>query len=76
MTDSIDKAKNELQVMEFFKVILQDEVLLNQFLAAKDNTTIMNMAAERGYSFTKESLHQGLSKIRNMIAPIVLVEDA
>ncbi len=61
--------------MEFFKVILQDEVLLNQFLAAidaKDNATIMNMAAERGYSFSKESLHQGLSNIRNMIAPIVL----
>ncbi|NWF61751.1 MAG: hypothetical protein HXY43_21460 [Fischerella sp.] len=76
---SIEQAKNELQVMEFFRIVLQNEVLLEQFLAAidaKDNGTIMNMAAERGYNFSKESLHQGLSNVRNMIAPIVLAEDA
>jgi hypothetical protein len=78
MSESPNTAQSELQVMEFFAAALQDKALLYQLMAAmgvKDNAAIITMAAEHGYNFSQESLHQGLSRIRNMIAPIVLAED-
>ena len=79
MNESLNVAQSELQVMEFFAAALQDKVLLDRLkeaMGAKDNAAIITMAVERGYNFSQESLRQGLSRIRNMIAPIVLAEDA
>lgn len=74
MDESLNTAQSQLQVMEFFAAVLQDKMLLNrlmQAMAAKDNAAIMAMAAERGYNFSQESLHQGLTKIFHLITPIM-----
>ncbi|BDI21002.1 hypothetical protein ANSO36C_68040 (plasmid) [Nostoc cf. commune SO-36] len=74
MNESLDAAKSKLQVMEFFAAALQDKVLLDrlmQAMGAKDKAAIITMAAERGYNFSQESLHQGLTKIFHLITPIM-----
>ncbi|MBD2458829.1 Nif11 family protein [Nostoc sp. FACHB-87] len=74
MSESLNAAQSELQVMEFFAAALQDKVLLNQLMEAmgvKDNAAIIAMAAEYGYNFSQESLHQGLTKVFHLITPIM-----
>ncbi|BAY14215.1 Nif11 family protein [Calothrix sp. NIES-2098] len=74
MNESLNAAQSELQVMNFFAEALQDKVLLDllmEAMSAKDNTAIMTIAAERGYNFSQESLRQGLTKIFNLITPIM-----
>jgi len=36
-----------------------------------DNRRPLTMAAKRGYNFSQESLHQGLTKVFHLIAPIM-----
>ncbi|MBD2303067.1 Nif11-like leader peptide family natural product precursor [Nostoc sp. FACHB-190] len=72
MSESLNAAQSELQVMEFFAAALQDKVLLNQLMEAmgvKDNAAIIAMAAEHGYNFSQESLHQGLTKVFHLTIP-------
>ncbi|QIR41769.1 Nif11 family protein (plasmid) [Tolypothrix sp. PCC 7910] len=74
MDESLNTAQSQLQVMEFFATVLQDKELLNrlmQAMAAKDNAAMITIAAERGYNFSQESLHQGLTKIFHLIEPIM-----
>lgn len=74
MSESLNTAQSELQVMNFFAAALQDKVLLNQLMTAmgaKDNAAIIAIAAERGYNFSQESLHLGLTKIFHLIEPIM-----
>jgi hypothetical protein len=74
MNKSLNAAQSELQVMEFFAAALQDKVLLDQLMkvmGAKDNAAIITMAAKRGYNFSQESLHQGLTKVFHLIVPIM-----
>ena len=58
----------------FFAAALQDKVLLDKLMeamGAKDNAAIITMAAELGYNFSQESLHQGLTKVFHLITPIM-----
>lgn len=74
---AIDALISEQQVMDFFTVVLKDEALLNRLMAAldaKDGAAIISMASEYGYSFSQESLCQGLKKVFNLIAPTVLAK--
>ncbi|MBD2341816.1 Nif11 family protein [Calothrix sp. FACHB-156] len=74
MDESLNTAQSQLQVMEFFAAVLQDKMLLNrlmQAMAAKDNAAMITIAAELGYNFSQESLHQGLTKIFHLIEPIM-----
>ncbi|MBW4564922.1 MAG: Nif11-like leader peptide family natural product precursor [Mojavia pulchra JT2-VF2] len=74
MNESLNAAQSELQVMDFFAAALQDKVLLGRLMeamGAKDKAAIMAMAAECGYNFSQESLHQGLTKVFHLITPIM-----
>lgn len=74
MNKSLNAAQSELQVMEFFAVALQDKMLLDRLMEAirtKDKAAIITMAAERGYNFSQESLHEGLTRIFHLITPIM-----
>lgn len=74
MNESLNAAQSELQVMEFFAAALQEKVLLDRLMEAmgtKDNAAIITMAVERGYNFSQESLHQGLTKIFHLMTPIM-----
>ncbi len=74
MNESLDAAKSKLQVMEFFAAALQDQLLLGQLMEAmrtKNKAVIVTMAAERGYNFSEESLHQGLTRIFHLLTPIM-----
>lgn len=74
MSESLNADHTEIQVMEFFAAALQDKALLDQLMeamGAKDNAAIMTIAAEHGYNFSQESLHQGLTKIFHLIEPIM-----
>ncbi|HEY9803242.1 MAG TPA: Nif11-like leader peptide family natural product precursor [Leptolyngbyaceae cyanobacterium] len=74
MNKSLNAAYSELQVMDFFAAALQDKVLLDKLMeamGAKDSAAIITMAAELGYNFSQESLHQGLAKVFHLITPIM-----
>ena len=61
------------QFLDFFAAALQDESLLEQLMAfvdVKDNEAIIRLARERGYSFSQESLRQGIKNIVNLVAPV------
>jgi hypothetical protein len=73
----LDKLDNHSEVMGFFADVLKDEVCREQFLSAvdaKDDAAILAMASKLGYDLNLESLHLGLRKIVNLIAPIAVVE--
>lgn len=77
MNKPVNKLINEQQFLDFFAAALQDESLLEQVMAfvdAKDNAAIIELAGERGYKFSEESLREGIKNIVNLVAPIVLVE--
>lgn len=40
-------------------------------MRTKDKAAIITMAVERGYNFSQESLHQGLTKIFHLMTPIM-----
>lgn len=72
---AIDALLSEQQVMDFFAVALKDEALLNRLMAAmdaEDDAAILSMASEHGYRFNQYSLRQGLKKVVNLVAPIVV----
>lgn len=74
MNESLNAAQSKLQVMEFFAAALQDQLLLGRLMEAmrtKDKAAIITMAAEHGYNFSQESLHQGLTKIFHLMTPIM-----
>lgn len=74
MNESLNAAQSKLQVMEFFAAALQDQLLLVRLMEAmrtKDKAAIITMAAEHGYNFSQESLHQGLTKIFHLMTPIM-----
>ena len=78
MTDlDSDKLDNHGEVMDFFADVLKDEVCQEQFLSAvdaKDDAAILAIASKLGYDLNLESLHLGLRKILNLVAPITMVE--
>jgi hypothetical protein len=74
---AIDALISEQQVMGFFAVVLKDQALLERLMVAMDtnnDTAIIRMASEYGYSLNQEFLHQGLKKVFNLIAQIALAE--
>ena len=78
MNKPVDAAIVEQKFLNFFKAALQDEALLSELMAAvdsKDDAAIMAMARQHGYNFSQESIREGLKRIVNLVAPIVLLDD-
>ncbi len=47
----------------FFKAVLHDQALQQNFKAITDPSTFVEMASQRGYNFTVEELEAAISKL-------------
>jgi Nif11 domain len=67
---------SEVEFIEFFATVVQDQTLLSQFMTAiskKNDAAIINMAREQGFDINSEMLRQGLQTVFNQVAPSLLV---
>ncbi len=77
----MDKFNNasieEQQVIVFLIGVLKDEALRQKLIAAldaKDDAVIIQMASDRGFCFTQESLRPGIKNLISLFTPTALVE--
>jgi hypothetical protein len=68
---------SEVEFIEFFATVVQDQTLLSQFMSAigkKNDAAIINMASQQGFDINSEALRQGLQTVFNQVAPSLVLE--